>query len=351
MLLRSARRAGFTILEILIAIVVLVLGITGIIALFPTAIESGNKTVEDSYAAAITQSVVDALSVGVRESRYNTVHNNRVYTYFIFNHDGVVDQAPNTPAVFTTAMDGGNNKQGAIWRRDFCIILPSATVAGDNKDLLKEPNFVYPVPSYVADNESEANKNTDPGLNQRSPTKLGVFGGLVDNLHVDFQRPATAGGAKVPWYSRVFHLGRYREALEGQTLPISPDGVQMLRGDIRLEYRGDAIATGGTTTEQTIAVDPYPSYSFCFTLQRARVDTNGAGPTDPPDGRLTQSDSYSDTLYQLRVMIFKNFDPDAAYQLRPSVPGDQASPPAGPDHQSVPRTNVPIRDFVTLIAL
>lgn len=348
MVLRSARRAAFTILEILIAIVVLVLGITGIIALFPTAIESGNKTVEDSYAAAITQSVVDALSVGVRESRYNTTQNNRVYTYFIFNHDGVVDQAPNAPATFSNAMDGANNKQGAIWRRDFCIILPSATVAGDNKDLMKEPNFVYPVPSYVLDSAPESDKNTDPGLNQRSPSKLGVFGGLVDNLGTDFQRAANAGGAKIPWYSRVFQLGRYREALDGQTLPTGPDGVVMQRGDVRLEYRGDAIATGGTTTEQTIAVDPYPSYSFCFTLQRARVDTSGASAGDPPDGRLTQTDSYSDTLYQLRVMIFKNFDANEAYELRP-LPTDStqmANPSA-----SVPRTNAPIRDFVTLIAL
>ena len=46
------------------------LGITGILALFPTAIDSGNKTVEDSYSAAITQSVVDAIAVGLRESRY-----------------------------------------------------------------------------------------------------------------------------------------------------------------------------------------------------------------------------------------------------------------------------------------
>lgn len=349
MMLRSARRAAFTILEILIAIVVLVLGITGIIALFPTAIESGNKTVEDSYAAAITQSVVDALSVGVRESRYNTTQNSRVYTYFIFNHDGVVDQAPNAPATFATAM-GTNVSQGAIWRRDFCIILPSSTVAGDNKDLLMEPNFVFPVPSYVADSAVETAKNTDVGLNQRSPTKLGVFGGLIDNLDVNFRRPASAGGENVPWYSRVFHLGRYREAQDGgPPLPTGPDGVIMKRGDIRLEYRGDAISTGGTSTEQTIAIDPYPSYAFCFTLQRARVDTSGAAATDPPDGRLTQTDSYSDTLYQLRVMIFKNFDAEAAFELRPADPANPSAPMV--PGMSVPKTNVPIRDFVTLIAL
>lgn len=350
MVLRSARRAGFTILEILIAIVVLVLGITGIIALFPTAIESGNKTVEDSYSAAITQSVVDALTVGVRESRYNTSQGGRIYTYFIFNHDGVVDQAPNSPADYGLAMDGSNNKQGAIWRRDFCILLPTA--APDNKNQLNEPNFVYPVPTYLRLDDSESNKNTDPGLNQRQPSKLAaVSTPLVDNLDTKFRRPANAGGDSLTWFSRVFQLGRYREAQDapGATLPTGPDGVVMKRGDIRLEYRGDAISTGGTTTEQTIAVDPYPSYSFCFTLQRARVDTAGATATDPPDGRLTQADSFSDTLYQLRVMIFKNFDAEAAYELSPGDPNNPQTP-RGPQI-SIPKVNAPIRDFVTLIAL
>ena len=58
---RRRSRRGFTLLEILIAIVVLVLGITGIVALFPTAIGSSRATVQDTYAAAIGQSVIDAL--------------------------------------------------------------------------------------------------------------------------------------------------------------------------------------------------------------------------------------------------------------------------------------------------
>src|SRR5271167_3063026 len=67
---QTRRSASFTILEILIAIVILVLGISGIVALFPSAIQSGNKTIEDSYSAAITQSVIDAVSVGMRKHAY-----------------------------------------------------------------------------------------------------------------------------------------------------------------------------------------------------------------------------------------------------------------------------------------
>lgn len=351
---RSARRAGFTILEILIAIVVLVLGITGIIALFPTAIESGNKTVEDSYAAAITQSVVDSLTVGVRESRYTTSQGGRVYTYFVFNHDGVLDQAPTMPHQFNQVTTGAGQKQGAMWRRDYCVILPQATAADPNTQVGREPNFMYPVPSYVLDTDTEGLKDGDPGLNQRQPARLSSFGNLVDNLDTGFLRPATSGG-QTPWISRVYQLGRYREPPESSDpsytpLPLGPGGVQMVKGDIRLEYRGEAISLGGTTKAETIAVDPYPSYSFAFTLQRARIDTSGAT-AGTPDGRVTGTDQFSNSLYTLRVMIFKNFDNQAAYELRPSTPSSHASSPPADAGASVPRNNIPIREFVTLIAL
>lgn len=359
MVLRSARRAGFTILEILIAIVVLVLGITGIIALFPTAIESGNKTVEDSYAAAITQSVVDALTVGVRESRYTTLPlGGRVYTYFVFNHDGVLDQPPLSPHTFDAAPPDPGKKQGSMWRRDFCVVLPQPIIdesSAPNTNSANEPNFMYPVPSYVRDTEQESVKETDPGLNQRAPGRLSSFGSLVDNLHPGFLRPATAGGQMVPWVSRVFELGRYRDPPDSSdpsytALPLGPGGVQMVKGDIRLEYRGDAISMGGTSKADTIAIDPYPSYSFAFTLQRARVDTSG-GAGGVPDGQLTGADQFSNSLYTLRVMIFKNFDAEAAYEMRPGTgTSHQASPAADPG-ASVPKNNIPIREFVTLIAM
>lgn len=357
MVLRRARRAGFTILEILIAIVVLVLGITGIIALFPTAIESGNKTVEDSYAAAITQSVVDAVIVGVRESRYTTKQGGRVYTYFVFNHDGVLDQPPTSPQDFDATPTDPQKKQGSIWRRDYCVVLPQPRTdesGGANTNAQLEPNFMYPVPSYVRESENENTKESDPGLNQRAPAKLASFGSLVDNLAEGFLRPATAGGQVVPWISRTYRLGRYRDPPDSSDpsyvpLPIGPGGVQMVKGDIRLEYRGEAIWTGGSTKAETIAVDPYPSYSFAFTLQRARVDTSGPG--GKPDGQITSIDQFSSSLYTLRIMIFKNFDPDAAYELRPANGAQHDASPAADPGASVPRTNIPIREFVTLIAL
>lgn len=331
---RQAHRAGFTILEILIAIVVLVLGIMGIIALFPTAIDSGNRTVEDSYAAAITQSVVDAVTVGLRESRYQYTAGSTVYTYFVFNHDGVIDQVP-SPTVAADYADATKP-----WQKDWCILLPVSKVATANLAADQEPVFMYPTPRNTT-----ATPYPTEFIDQRSNTKIAAPASQTDNLDDKLWR-TTNEGANVPWVPAVYHLGRYRDPPTSG--PALPSG--MSPGDVRLEFRGDKIFVG-SVTQETIAVDPYPTYGFAFTLQRARIDTAGGGPaSDKPDGKIVATqDHYTGSLYQVRVMVFKNFDPEAAYQLRPSTlatPGTPADPNA-----VVPRTNVPVREFVTLIAL
>lgn len=356
----SPRRRGFTILEILIAIVVLVLGIMGIIALFPTAIESGNKTIEDSYASAITQSVVDALTVGLRESRYQyrgSGTNAKTYTYFVFNHDGVVDKPPmqNPTQVEPRAYPDYGGLDGAvvggphqIWRRDWCIVLPECTVnpepAGGNVNINNEPIFLYPTPKI-----SGSGMTTYPAesyfayptgyADQRQASVLNNPGNLCDNFHANFFRP-TNEGVLTPWVPAVFHLGRYRDG------PL-PSG--QLPGQVRQEYRGDRLSIG-TSTQETIAVDPYPTYSFAFTLQRARLDTCGAAANTPPDGQINPAfDAFVSTLYQLRVMVFKNFNAQAAGVLAPTP--FTRTPPTYTGADVVPKTNVPVREFITLISL
>lgn len=351
---RPLRWVGFTIIEILIAIVVLVLGITGIIALFPTAIESGNQTVEDSYAAAITQSVVDAITVGIREARY--VYDINIdpavvgdeWTYFIFTHDGVIDPIPQQPELYssgvqTQATAGGysvNVRTGPtgasatprLHDRDYCILLPRAVQLGatgvgtgalttpTNNDVTREPFFLYPVPVNAGENS------------QRDPARLAA-GQVIDNLAVDRQRPQL-DGTPIAWIPRVFRLGTYRDPagtafqLPGTFKP----------GDVREEFLGDQVLG-----QDTIALDPYPTYSFAFAMRRARIDSNENGRIDEA-GALTganRQDDFSDSLYLLRVYIFKNFDQQAADDLAPGLnPG-----------MAVPRTNVPVRKFVTLISL
>jgi len=340
--LRSRSRRGFTIIEILIAIVVLVLGITGIVALFPTAIESGNQTVEDTYAATITQSVVDSISVGIRESRYShrsTGATDRVWTYFLFNHDGVMDDPVETPEVYMDPL-------GKIWAKDFCVLLPqSATL--DNFSSANEPTFVFPIPA-LPDQVTPfraALTETPPSqpyldLFVRNPGNLS--GANFANMNgvdpTNFGR-TTSDGTPTRWFTRVFHLGRLRKGDPG----VDPADV----GKIRPEFRGEDIMDG-TVAVETIAVDPYPNYSYAFTIKRARLDTHSTGASGGapnPDGTISADDRFSNSLFELKIYVFKNFNDDIAAGLAvPETGGPSGFPP-------VPRGNRAIREFITLISL
>ncbi len=86
----ARRRSGFTILEILVATAILVVGLVGVLALFPAGIYVGKEVVEDSTAIALARSVADAIRKGIRnELRVETKRGGVTYTYFVLRHDGV----------------------------------------------------------------------------------------------------------------------------------------------------------------------------------------------------------------------------------------------------------------------
>ena len=66
--MRSVRRShsGFTLIEILIALVLLMVGIVGILTLFPVGIKNVSDSVEDSTAANIGQSLYAAMTEAMR---------------------------------------------------------------------------------------------------------------------------------------------------------------------------------------------------------------------------------------------------------------------------------------------
>ncbi len=64
----GTRRRGFTLIEILIALVVLFIGIVGIIALFPIGIESTRSSVQDTNAALIAESIHHAIILAMRNA-------------------------------------------------------------------------------------------------------------------------------------------------------------------------------------------------------------------------------------------------------------------------------------------
>jgi len=71
-----AAEKGMTLIEILIALIVMVLGVLGIMALFPPALQSGTESMEETNAAILAESVAHGLMnafASAEEDRASTV--------------------------------------------------------------------------------------------------------------------------------------------------------------------------------------------------------------------------------------------------------------------------------------
>ncbi len=78
-------RGGFTLVEILMALLVLTVGIVGLVALFPAAIGATRESIEDTTAAIVAQSVHNALVTAFRSAAAETTNASPVTFY----HDGL----------------------------------------------------------------------------------------------------------------------------------------------------------------------------------------------------------------------------------------------------------------------
>jgi len=66
---QAIRESGFTIIEILIALVVLSIGLLGILAVFPAAIKKTSEVVQQTTAAMIAESVRSSIELGLHKAR------------------------------------------------------------------------------------------------------------------------------------------------------------------------------------------------------------------------------------------------------------------------------------------
>ncbi len=316
---RRRRDGGFTIMEILIAIVILVIGITGIVALFPTAIESGNKTVEDTIAASTTQSVMDAIAVGIRESRFTVSGtNNRIWSYFVFQHDGVADPPAVDPSDFT-ALD----VHGADW----CVLLPAKSITNQtaNTTANDEPVYFYPRPGPGGATGTIAadNGGGDP---EGALSNLTNLGNAQPDEYIETFDSQPAPLERFEYeFQRVYHLGRE----PGTTAPGYRGGGERDVLNIREEFLDPQTLP---RTADSIIVDPYPQYSFAFSVQRAKIDTGG-------NGAIDGTDEFSSSLFEVRIYIFRNFQVQAdGTPLR--IGGNR-----------IPKQNEAIHKFITLISI
>lgn len=80
--------AGFTLIEILIALVLLMVGIVGILSLFPVAIKNVNSAVEDSASSNLAQSLYSSMTEAMRRPVTGVVY---------LTHDGLPGGMLNFP--------------------------------------------------------------------------------------------------------------------------------------------------------------------------------------------------------------------------------------------------------------
>jgi Tfp pilus assembly protein PilV len=64
-------RRGITLIEILLALIVMVLGVVGILALFPPALQQAAESMEDTQAAILGESVAHALVAAMRNADFD----------------------------------------------------------------------------------------------------------------------------------------------------------------------------------------------------------------------------------------------------------------------------------------
>ncbi len=93
-----AGNKGLTLLEILMAVIILLLGLVGILSLFPAGIRSTNESVEERMAAFVADSVKEALNIAARSSNPEDTVNGKP-AKLKFTHDGVEEKK--SPFEFT----------------------------------------------------------------------------------------------------------------------------------------------------------------------------------------------------------------------------------------------------------
>jgi len=253
------RSGGFTILEILIATAILTLGLVGILAIFPMAIHSGKKVMEQSTAVTIAKSVAEAIRSGIRNQKRAFLVQEEVCTYFIFQHDGVVDPLPRDRSL--ERPDG-----------DYYILLPQfrsrdkfegfSDQERREQSVAAAKEFVYP------ESDSPPNGGGDP-FRARDDGRDGPGGG--PGLIV----------------KKTYRIGNF--------LPAGPEE--------------EAAEPGGRTTRPRTAeavledqrTDMFKQFSYAFSIRASEFDTN-VSPTT-----ATRVYIPGNQLYHVRVMVFRSF--------------------------------------------
>jgi len=291
-----SRRIGFTIMEILISIMILMVGIVGVITLFPVAIRIGGEAVTDSLAANLARSVEESIRAAIKFRKVSyTLRGNRKFmlAYFIYEHDGIYnpqsrevqkDPVPGDP--LDVLRLGGSN-----WDLDCVVLLPCDVSAGADPDggyggtsmldarrraYLSGKVFVYP------EGDPEESRNRAPANGHGDPSRADDDKDDFELDHtkrevVEEKRASLVAGEE--WPLRVTKTYRF--------------GPKVLRS---------GSAAGRGSKEPAVPKDPYRTYSYAFAIRRAFEDGNVA--MNP------RRYAPANDLFEVKVMIFRAFMPE-----------------------------------------
>jgi type II secretory pathway pseudopilin PulG len=239
--------AGFTILEIMIATAILTLGLVGILALFPVAIYTGKQIVEKSTSVVAAESVAEAIRQGLRNNLRFRTSNQVTFAYFIFKHDGVMDEIPNRQELEKPD-------------KDYYVLLPRfpAGKAGTylNRDQAQAvaKTFVYP--------------ETDPNPNGNGDPFQADDDG--DDYVLDLPGGEKQKEIRV---EKTYSFGNFLPSTD---------------------------ATGESVLDDQ-KIESLKQYSYAFSIQNSRYDANLS-----PNENVFQP---ANRLYRVRVMVYRGFTP------------------------------------------
>jgi prepilin-type N-terminal cleavage/methylation domain-containing protein len=271
----TLRRSGFTLIEVLIAIVIVTIGLLAVIALLTHSVQVSGEVVEDSFAATLARSVYDALRQGASKRAFVVRENGNLVRGFVFVHDGVVDGANYTPpSLPVNATDVG--ALNALRSSDFAIFLPQGSFYPSPTEVY----FLFPRPGGAA-----AENAWFPPV-----------GGMDDSFYP--QNPV----------------------LQRRTAPADSMGVPT-RFDVQriywLKNRPNVPPPGAMP-------DAFYQYGFAIALRRASAPVlvqRGAPIGWTPANSPPRQSAPQDGLYQAEVMVFRNFEASPTSRSHAPVPG------------------------------
>ncbi|MHC4936144.1 MAG: hypothetical protein ACYTGJ_08015 [Planctomycetota bacterium] len=259
---------GFTILEIMLATAILVIGLLGLLALFPVAMKLGKMTIEETNGVLIAQSVEQAIRDGMQNRKGHL--NNGATSYFIFQHDGVEDAAPIL----------GNMKNVSA-QMDYFILLPDPdddvrSEVSRNDAYTRGKLFVYPESDGKTWTPTLGGDPMPPMSDEGASPNGGGRVSSADDDKDDYDPPPTPGND-------------------------DPDPTYLVK---RVWTLSDRFFEESEDDDEELQAEPDPisQYSYAFTVRPAYRDAS-LGRSYPNEERVDPSGE----LYEFEILVYRSF--------------------------------------------